>query len=400
MARWEIDEERLPASVRPTVAAVQRAEPSSAGTVSLLQMQRLLGNRAVVDAVQAGGIVDPSEPVLRSGRRPGGSPKHLGPTRGNPKIDRTAPNIAAKIAEEVRADDEEEARELRSAPPTSRKGKTRRELDKRADERGAKRKNPGNTNYRGGVSPSRAGYAIKAFVKDLPDVAVHRLPGGGPNGLAGIDPDDYGFCETEDIGDADIKVKAVRHGDEWVAELKKVSAKYSLLTQLPTGCDEITGPGGGGPGETTIENSKEQIRSLLATEGDNYYMEKSVLAHEECHEEKLLPALRNKAKELTDAFAQITVPYSGKGNPSTPTAKATEAEALQVMKAQPEYAQTVAAMRNVWDAEYVNLITGQHGGETQRAEILSSTPMILRINAFRVRKGKSPLRWKETWQPY
>jgi hypothetical protein len=169
---------------------------------------------------------------------------------------------------------------------------------------------------------------------------------------------------------------------------------------MPQGIEEITGPGGGGPGATTVANSKKQIRSLLATEGDGYYLEKAVQAHEEVHEDRVLPALRAMTPDWQDEFWQLSVPDAGKGNPSTPTAFATEGEAIAAIKASPAYAQKVAAMRQEWDDEYVERITGDHGGKTQRAEVRASTPMILKINAFRISKGKKPLRWKETWQPY
>ena len=404
--RWDVDVERLPPHLRPKVAALREGEaPAKATGVSLLQLQRVIGNRAVVDAIGSGALVDgrdePSRPTAT--RTAGGASrgreaaKYFSPAGGNPKIDRVDPAAVADVRSQILADERDEAdAESKQPPLEGPKRKSRRQRDIEM----MKRKGSANTNYRGGISPSRAAYAIKAAVTTLPDVAVNRMQPAGPNGVAGIDPTDFGFCETEDIGDADIKVKAVRSGNTWHAELTKISAKYSLLTQLPVGISEITGPGGAGPGATTLANSKEQIRSLLHTEGPNYYMERSVKAHEEVHETRLLPALREVAPQLQNDLSAITVDYPGKGNPTTATAFATAGEALAAIKAKPEYAQAVAGMRNIWDAEYVNRIGGDHAGKTQRAEIGASTPMILRINAYRMKKGKSPLAWKETWTPY
>jgi hypothetical protein len=403
--QWDVHDERLPEAARPKPAAMREGgTPGTAGAVSLLQLQRLIGNRAVVDAVSSGALVDGWEQDARpaDGPRPAGASrrgtdaaKYLRPAAGNPKVDRLDPALLAETKAELKAEEEQEQRQsLPSGSGSKRKSRRQRDIE------AMKRKGSANTNWRGGLSPARAVYAVKAAVTTLPDVAVNRMEPSGPNGVAGLDPTDFGFCETEDIGDADIKVKAVRDGNEWHAEVTKISAKYSLLTQLPPGVAEITGPGGGGAGETTLANSKEQIRSLLATEGDNYYMVKSVKAHEEVHETRLLPALRSVAPQIQADFSAITVPYAGKGNPSTATTFATAAEALTAIKATPAYAATVAGLRNLWDAEYVNRIGGDHGGTTQRAEIGASTPMILKINAYRMLKGKSPLAWRETWVPY
>jgi hypothetical protein len=322
----------------------------------------------------------------------------------NTRVDGSDP---AKIAALLAEAEAEEALEERELAANASKARAKRRTARRPPRR---KQGADNTNFRGGAKGllARAAYGVKRAVKNLPDVAVNRQVPAGPNGTAHIDPTDYGICDTETPGENDIRVEAVRDGDEWHLELKKVSAKYSKIIQLPAGVSNVTGPGGGGPGETTLANSRMQIKNLLATFGPPYYMLDAVDGHESVHEERLLPALRKIAPAIQQEFVNISVPYEGDGlklaaqnvSPGGPQAFGDKAAALAAMKAKPEYAAAVANILAEWDVAYDDLIDNDHQGKAQKGEEKHSKPMIKKINAFRKQNGRKAIPIKYTWTPY
>ncbi|WP_155834706.1 hypothetical protein [Leptolyngbya sp. PCC 6406] len=304
----------------------------------------------------------------------------------NPKIDRNDPQVIEQLHQDALREEQEEERELATA-----QGK-----QAKASREDTKHKGDDNENYRGslrggmGSLLARAVYGVKAIVKNLPDVAVKRIVPAGPNANALIDPTDYGVCDTEDIGEAELKVTAVQQDSAWHAEVTQVIGPYSKIIQLPAGVHEVTGPGGGGPGETTLANSRRQIKCLLATFGPPYYMASAVDGHESVHETRVLPALRFVAPEIQRRFSLLTVPDTVGDKDA----------ALAAIKALPAYAATLAGLRDLWDAKYVELIGDDHQGAAQKGEEKASRPMIDKINAFRVKNGKKAIPVKYTWTPY
>ena len=308
----------------------------------------------------------------------------------NPRVDRSDPKVIATELAEAEQEEREEQEEI---------AKLARQLRRSAPRAKARRKGPAaNTNYRGGI-PGRVAFGIKAAVQNLPDCAVRRVVPAGPNGTAHIDPTDYGICDTETLSPADFKVTAVRDGNEWHLEATKIVARYSKIIQLPNDVTEVTGPAGGGPGETTTANSAAQITCLLATFGPPWYLLASVDGHESVHETRLLPALRNISAEIQDELAQITVPYA-KDPVANPGGFADKATALAALVAKPEYAAALSSAMNLWDAEYDDLIADDHQGKAQKGEEKASRPLIDKINKFRVENNMKKIPVKYTWDPY
>lgn len=309
---------------------------------------------------------------------------------GNPRVDRNDPAVIAGELAEAEQEEREEQEEI---------AKLARQLRRSAPRAKARRKGPAaNTNYRGGI-PGRVAFGVKAVVKNLPDCAVKRVVPAGPNGTAHIDPTDYGICDTETLSPGDFKVTAVRDGNEWHLEATKIVARYSKIIQLPNDVTEITGPNGGGAGQTTTANSAEQITCLLATFGPPWYLLASVDGHESVHETRLLPALRNISAEIQDELAQITVPYT-KDPVANPGGFADKATALTALVAKPEYAAALSSAMGLWDAEYDDLIDDDHQGKAQKGEEKASRPLIDKINKFRVENKMKKIPVKYTWTPY
>ena len=315
----------------------------------------------------------------------------------NPKVDVGDP---AAVAQQIRVAERQDV-EDKSTEATEAAVKTKATRD------ALKVKGPdAGVNYRGGALglPARGVYEVKALVKALPDAAVQKQGAPGPNALS-ILGDSYGVCDTEAIGDAQVRVTAVRDGNEWHAEAEKIVGPYSKVARLPGGMTEVTGPGGGGAGETTVANSTAQVTNLLATEGPPWYMVKAVDNHESVHEERLLPALRTVASEFQKDFAKLTVPYQSadaavKAAPAPATGHADKASALTAIKALPAYTALLSSLRDVWDAEYVRRIGEDHKGKAQKGEEKASRPMINKINAFRKKSKKKAIPVKYTWVPY
>lgn len=326
-------------------------------------------------------------PVARTIRRRARSGRYLEP-KANPRVDGAGRRPPAPV--------EEENEEVVPAKGGRAKAETRR-----------RRKQVDNTNYRGGI-PGRGAYAVKAVFSSLPDVAVNRLSPAGPNAVSHIDADDYGICDTETISDGDLKLTAVKDAGAWHLEAIKVAARYSKIIQLPAGVTEITGPGGGGAGQTTVANSEEQIKCLLATFGPPWYLLSAVDGHESVHEQRLLPALRNIAPQIQTELANLTVPHESDPlalgaeslRPGGPTKFGDKASALVALKALPGYAAALATIMTLWDNEYDRLIADDHQGKAQRGEEKASRPMIAKINKFRKQNGEKAIKVKYTWTPY
>jgi hypothetical protein len=193
----------------------------------------------------------------------------------------------------------------------------------------------------------------------------------------------YGAVDTEFIEPAfTVKLK----GTTWHPILTKLKGTYGKITSpLPAGLAEIGGP-------DAVE-SEEQILDLLALDGEDWYLEKAVDAHESIHEDHLRDALNIVGGDIAQLFATLTVDQS---------VAATASDAIAAIKLLPGYDAIAnladpnnSQIRGVWDDEYVNQIDRDHYGPTQNAEADVVEPMIDKINRWRKKNKLAKIR--KTW---
>src|SRR5262249_51038178 len=134
---------------------------------------------------------------------------------------------------------------------------------------------------------------------------------------------------------------------------------------------------------------------LLNLDGAAWYMTRAVDAHESIHADHMHDALNNVGDDIAQLFAALTVDQS---------VAATEKDAIAAIKAMPGYDAIVnsadpndSQMRDLWDAEYVNLIDRDHYGPTQEAEADIVEPVINKINSWRTSQKPKKKKVKKVW---
>ncbi len=192
------------------------------------------------------------------------------------------------------------------------------------------------------------------------------------------DPDPgncWGFTDTEQVK-ADIIPKKNPDENTWSPEVKSLTGLGSLRAFLVDGCDEVTGPGGGGPGQTTADNWREQVAELKniadsnkETEG-RWYMVKAVKAHEEVHWKGMKKALDKKSDAMAAIIENVQVDHQD---------GMTKTEAMEEIEASDDYTAACEEARDLWDDEYVKEIDYDHAGLTPEAEHRVVDPMIRKI---------------------
>jgi hypothetical protein len=138
----------------------------------------------------------------------------------------------------------------------------------------------------------------------------------------------------------------------------------------------VTGPPPGG--NSTAANFLAQAADLraLSLNWGSWFMLAAIVAHENVHAARLLPALQHATvvPPLRAAIEALTVPDTGQG----------EAAAIAALMALPAFRAAEVAALAAWDARYVVLIAGDHGmgaGTSYAAERAVVIPMRTRICA-------------------
>lgn len=180
----------------------------------------------------------------------------------------------------------------------------------------------------------------------------------------------YGLTFPESV---DVTITACKEAGKWVPGVLALVGKYSMQTRLLPGQTEVTGPGG----NTIAGNFCSQVRGLthLGNITSNpWYMLSAVVAHEQVHEKRFLPAMNAVSARIATAVEAVGIPDDG---------KMTEAEALVALKADPAFKAAVRTAYTTWLAEAATRVAGDHagGGPTDRAERAVVDPMIASICA-------------------
>jgi Domain of unknown function (DUF4157) len=237
-----------------------------------------------------------------------------------------------------------------------------------------------NVGKHGGLNVGRSiGRLVGMDVK--PNTSVKKATGANTTATA---QGAYGAVDTEFI-EPKFTVKLV--GTTWHPILTNLKGTYGKITSpLPAGLAEVAGPD---PAE-----SKQQVKDLLNLDGSDWYMVKAVNAHESIHEDHVHDALNNVGNDIAQLFATLTVDQAAAPN---------EAAAIAAVKNLPGYNAIVnlanpnnSQIRNLWDAEYVNLIDRDHYGPTQVAEADVVEPMIDKINSWRKKSKLKKVKKKWT----
>lgn len=191
-------------------------------------------------------------------------------------------------------------------------------------------------------------------------------PGAAPIHAPALDTDTYGYTDTETVN---IDISAVKSGNSWQAVVNGLTGNYSLRTRLLPGQQEVD-PGSNTSAATFCAQATElkNLGNPAATAA--WYMESAVLAHERVHATRLRPALLAVAPTIEAQVEAITIP-------DFLAADATSAAAL--LRLHPAFLLAMANARTVWDAQYVTLINGDHGGPTDAAEHQIVDPVVNRI---------------------
>jgi hypothetical protein len=182
--------------------------------------------------------------------------------------------------------------------------------------------------------------------------------------------DMYGLTFPEAV---DVTITACKEGSTWVPGVLTLVGRYSMQTRLLPGQSEVTGPGG----NTNRSNFCEQVTGLKGLGnrvGNPWYMISAVVAHEQVHETRFLPALNAVSARIVAAIEGVSIPDDG---------KMAEADALKALQASAAFKAAVKTAYTTWLTEAARRVAGDHagGGPTDRAEKAIVDPMIASICA-------------------
>jgi hypothetical protein len=169
-----------------------------------------------------------------------------------------------------------------------------------------------------------------------------------------------------------VTIRACLNAGQWCAVLETVTGNYSEQTRLLPAQTEVTGPAG----NTTAANFCAQVTELKALGNcpGVWYMLAAVVAHEDVHATRFLPALQHAtvAPVLRTAIEGLCVPDA---------AGTTQASAAAAIQALPGFAAALTAAQANWLARILVLVAGDHaaGGPTDVAEHGVVDPMIQTI---------------------
>jgi len=225
---------------------------------------------------------------------------------------------------------------------------------------------PVATSSVGMLSPSEAKPASQVDPRKMM-VATSQIMGGGPNALAAMAGGGYwGWCDTE-VVKPNLHVE--KAGTEYKVKTVDFFGQYSKIVTLVPGVKEA-----GAPSAANYMKMAKDLDSLGDGPDLEWYMLKAVDAHESVHESRLKPALAAVEATLAAKFTPLKVAESATIN--------SEATAEAAIKAQPAYVTAVGECRDIWDAKYVTLITGDHNVLTPAAEHAVVDPKIKSINEW------------------
>ena len=179
-----------------------------------------------------------------------------------------------------------------------------------------------------------------------------------------LDATTWGYCEDE-------RIKVAWHleisDDLYHVKLDTITGEYSVQSQLVTGVNEVTGPGG----NTTQANYQSQVLGLgsLGDAVDPWYMLAAVDAHEHVHETSLGVALDKEKSNIEKIFSGITA-----------SSKLSLGVAKERIGNSQAFRNALRDGRTKWDNQYVNRIAEDHTGRTPSAERRVVNPMIKKIN--------------------
>jgi len=198
--------------------------------------------------------------------------------------------------------------------------------------------------------------------------AVLRVPPAKP----GLDPSNFGETEPQSVN---VLIQAVQQGGAWVPEVTMIAGHYSIDTRLMPNQQQVTGPSG----NTTEENFRAQLDSLEAHGKDGHggaapwYMIEAVQAHEQVHEQRLLPALEQTVPSILREVAAVSIPDNG----TLDAAAATTA-----LEADPRFQSALHEAYVSWIANvFENVLNDHYGGPAEQAEEKIVDPMIAAIRA-------------------
>lgn len=208
-------------------------------------------------------------------------------------------------------------------------------------------------------------------------VVTAVAPGAAPSIPVGAN---WGLTFPENVT---VTICAFRAGANWQATLLTANGNYSLQAQLLPGVLEVTGPP---PGNTNLANYCNQLNDLhslnSAGGAGTWFMISAVVAHENVHATRFLPALNHVSvlPVLQATIDALTVPHVAGMN---------QAGAIAALMALPAFATALTTAHANWLARILVLVAGDHapGGPTQVAERAVVTPMITAICAHRTANG-------------
>jgi peptidoglycan hydrolase-like protein with peptidoglycan-binding domain len=191
-------------------------------------------------------------------------------------------------------------------------------------------------------------------------------PGASPIHAPALGANTYGYTDTETVG---INISAVKSGNSWQAVVNGLTGNYSLRARLLPGQQEVD-PGSNTSAANFFAQATElkNLGNPAATAA--WYMESAVLAHERVHATRLRPALLSVAPTIEAQVEAIRIPDF---------LAADAASAAALLRLHPAFLLAMANARTVWDAQYVTLINGDHGGPTDAAEHQIVDPVVNRI---------------------
>ena len=222
-----------------------------------------------------------------------------------------------------------------------------------------------------GAEPAGREFAHRAspdFAKCGVTAAASISAGAAPTHA--LDAGMYGLTFPESV---DVTITACKEGSKWVPGVLTLVGRYSMQTRLLPGQSEVTGPGG----NTTKTNFCKQVSGLKALGnqvGNPWYMISAVVAHEQVHESRFLPALNAVSAKIVAAIEAVSIPDDG---------KMAEADALKALQANAAFKAAVKTAYTTWLTEAARRVAGDHtgGGPTDRAEKAIVDPMIASICA-------------------